>query len=122
MPTYLYRCAKCGEDLEVWQSIKDDALTRHPGSCRGHLTKVLSPAGIVLKGSGFYRTDNRTTPSEKSSSDSSSSSDSGSKDSDSKDSDSKSSDSKPSDSKPSDSKSSDAESSDAKKSGAKSSN
>jgi putative FmdB family regulatory protein len=58
MPTYQYRCAKCGEQFEIWQSIHDDALTRHPG-CGGKVTRVLAPAGIVLKGSGFYRTDSR---------------------------------------------------------------
>jgi putative FmdB family regulatory protein len=58
MPTYQYRCAKCGEQFEVWQSIHDDALQKHPG-CGGSVTKVMAPAGIVLKGSGFYRTDSR---------------------------------------------------------------
>ena len=58
MPTYHYRCAKCGEDFELWQSIHDDALSRHPG-CAGTVTRVFAPAGIVLKGSGFYRTDSR---------------------------------------------------------------
>jgi putative FmdB family regulatory protein len=59
MPTYDYRCAKCGEDLEVYQSFSETPLTRHKG-CGGKLAKVLSPAGIVLKGSGFYKTDNRS--------------------------------------------------------------
>jgi putative FmdB family regulatory protein len=59
MPTYRYRCGTCGDELEVWQSINDDALTEHDG-CGGGLVKVLSPAGIVLKGSGFYKTDSRT--------------------------------------------------------------
>ena len=58
MPTYRYQCAKCGEQFELWQSIHDDSLERHPG-CGGKVTKVMSPAGIVLKGPGFYRTDNR---------------------------------------------------------------
>ena len=58
MPTYDYRCEKCGEDLEVYQSFSDAPLTKHQG-CGGKLRKVLSPAGIVLKGSGFYKTDNR---------------------------------------------------------------
>jgi putative FmdB family regulatory protein len=58
MPTYRYRCDEDGEEFEVWQSIHDDALTEHPG-CGGKLTKVMAPAGIVLKGSGFYRTDSR---------------------------------------------------------------
>jgi len=40
MPTYVYECAKCGEEFEVWQSIKDDPLKRHGGACRGKLAKV----------------------------------------------------------------------------------
>ncbi len=59
MPTYVYQCAKCDEQFEEWQSFSDDPLTRHAG-CGGKLTKVLQPVGIVLKGSGFYRTDNRS--------------------------------------------------------------
>jgi putative FmdB family regulatory protein len=59
MPTYRYRGGRCGEELEVWQSITDSALTEHE-VCGGELQKVLSAAGIVLKGSGFYKTDNRS--------------------------------------------------------------
>ncbi len=84
MPTYEYRCAKCGEHLEVYQSFSEEPLRRHAG-CGGKLDKVFGSVGIVLKGSGFYRTDNRTssrTKAEKadksSSSDSSSDSSSGS--------------------------------------------
>jgi putative FmdB family regulatory protein len=92
MPTYEYRCAKCGRHFDVHQSFSEDPLTKHE-DCGGKLTKVLSPAGIVLKGSGFYKTDNRnskrtrekatekakeTSSSSSSSSDSSSSSSSGS--------------------------------------------
>ena len=77
MPTYRYRCAKCGDELEIWQSFDEKPKTRHAGGCGGKLTKVLSPAGIVLKGSGFYKTDNRSSRSggsKRSSSDSSTSS------------------------------------------------
>jgi putative FmdB family regulatory protein len=59
MPTYEYRCAKCGEHLEVFQSFSEAPLTKH-AHCGGRLAKVLSPAGIVLKGSGFYKTDSRS--------------------------------------------------------------
>jgi putative FmdB family regulatory protein len=59
MPTYVYRCAKCGEQIEAFQSFADKPLTKHD-ECGGKLTKVLSAAGIVLKGSGFYKTDNRS--------------------------------------------------------------
>jgi putative FmdB family regulatory protein len=95
MPTYDYRCAKCGEDLEVYQTFSEAPLTRHKG-CGGKLAKVFSPAGIVLKGSGFYKTDNRSNGKHKS--------DSGSKDSGGKDSGSGSDGS----AKPSESKSSEA--------------
>src|SRR5918999_4053433 len=59
MPTYEYRCTKCGEHLEVVQSFKDAPLTECP-KCGGELRKVYSPVGIVLKGSGFYKTDSRS--------------------------------------------------------------
>jgi putative FmdB family regulatory protein len=105
MPTYRYRCAKCADELEVWQSFSDKPLARHNGGCGGKLAKVMSPAGIVLKGSGFYKTDNRrsggssseskTDKSEKKSSDAKSGDSGSSSSSTSKSSDS-SSDSKPS--------------------------
>jgi len=60
MPTYRYRCGGCGDEFEVWQSIKDDALTTHDDGCGGPVVKVLTPAGIVLKGSGFYKNDSRS--------------------------------------------------------------
>ncbi len=58
MPTYEYACKECGEHVEVVQSFKDEPLTECP-SCGGPLRKVFAPVGIVLKGSGFYKTDNR---------------------------------------------------------------
>jgi len=58
MPTYVYECAKCGDEFELWQSFSDEPLKKHAG-CGGKVTKVLQPVGIVLKGSGFYKTDNR---------------------------------------------------------------
>ena len=58
MPTYEYRCNDCGEHLEVVQSFSDEPLKKCPG-CQGKLRKVFSPVGIVFKGSGFYKTDNR---------------------------------------------------------------
>ena len=58
MPTYEYACKKCEEHVEVVQSFKDEPLTECP-SCGGPLRKVFAPVGIVLKGSGFYKTDSR---------------------------------------------------------------
>ena len=50
MPTYRYRCGGCGEEFEVWQSFTEDPLHTHDHGCGGELVKVLTPAGIVLKG------------------------------------------------------------------------
>ena len=59
MPTYQYACTECGEQLEKVQKFSDDPLTVCP-NCSGRLRKVFSPVGIVFKGSGFYRTDSRS--------------------------------------------------------------
>jgi putative FmdB family regulatory protein len=58
MPTYQYRCTECGEDLEAVQKFSDPALTTCL-TCGGPLRKVFNAVGVVFKGSGFYRTDNR---------------------------------------------------------------
>ena len=102
MPTYEYRCAKCGEHVEVFQSFSEAPLSKHK-SCGGKLAKVISPVGIVLKGSGFYRNDSRDGRSKKRSTTASSSSDSSS--SSSSESSSSSSDSSSSKSSGSDSSS-----------------
>ena len=59
MPTYQYRCADCGRELEVVQKFTDASLTECP-TCTGDLRKVFNAVGVVFKGSGFYATDNRT--------------------------------------------------------------
>jgi putative FmdB family regulatory protein len=62
MPTYEYACKSCGEHLEVVQSFKDEALTECP-NCGGPLRKVFGNIGISFKGSGFYKTDSRSSTS-----------------------------------------------------------
>lgn len=58
MPIYEYECTQCGEHFEIEQRMTDHALTTHE-LCGGKVNKVFSSAGIVLKGSGFYKTDAR---------------------------------------------------------------
>lgn len=82
MPTYQYRCSECGHAFEQVQSFSDDALTVCP-ECNGVLRKVFNSVGVVFKGSGFYKTDSRSsntssTPAAAASSDNSSSSSSSS--------------------------------------------
>ena len=62
MPTYQYQCTECGNGLEAVQKFTDDALTICP-SCSGRLRKIYSAVGVVFKGSGFYRTDSRSSSS-----------------------------------------------------------
>jgi putative FmdB family regulatory protein len=56
MPTYEYQCKNCDHHFEIWQKMTDEPLTVCP-ECNGSIRRVLFPAGIVFKGSGFYKTD-----------------------------------------------------------------
>src|SRR6266481_694069 len=56
MPTYEYACRNCSHRFETRQKMTDEPLTICP-ECGGHIRRVLFPAGIVFKGSGFYKTD-----------------------------------------------------------------
>ena len=68
MPTYEYACAKCGQEFEFFQSMKDKPLTTCPKEkCaqkrwgKGRVKKLMSTgAGLLFKGSGFYITDYRS--------------------------------------------------------------
>lgn len=57
MPTYHYRCKSCGHEFEEFQSMSEDALTLCPECGKHRLVRVISGAGLVFKGSGFYLTD-----------------------------------------------------------------
>jgi putative FmdB family regulatory protein len=56
MPIYEYRCPK-GHTFELFQRMTDPS----PGECQicgaSPVTKVLYPAAVHFKGSGFYATD-----------------------------------------------------------------
>ena len=59
MPTYQYACTECAHAFEQFQSFSDDALIECP-ECTGRLRKLFNAVGVVFKGSGFYRTDSRS--------------------------------------------------------------
>ena len=63
MPTYVYQCKECGHRFEIFQSFSADPLDTCPECREVALRKVLFPAGVVFKGSGFYVTDSRSKPS-----------------------------------------------------------
>ena len=68
MPTYEYRCEKCNQTIEAFQSMKDEAYAVCPKElCRletwgkGKVKRLLGTgAGLLFKGSGFYITDYRS--------------------------------------------------------------
>ncbi|OHE55382.1 MAG: FmdB family transcriptional regulator [Thermodesulfovibrio sp. RBG_19FT_COMBO_42_12] len=56
MPIYEYRCSKCGYSFDVIQKVNDPPITTCT-KCSGPINKVISSAGLVFKGSGWYITD-----------------------------------------------------------------
>ncbi len=68
MPMYTYQCDECGVRFDRLQSFSAKPLTTCP-ECRGHVHRLIQPAGIVFKGSGWYITDSRKKPSGKAESD-----------------------------------------------------
>lgn len=62
MPIYTYRCENCGVQFERQQSFNDEALKRCPECNKNKLRRVITPSGIVFKGSGWYVTDNKSKP------------------------------------------------------------
>jgi putative FmdB family regulatory protein len=57
MPTYEYKCPKCGNHFEKFQKISDNSRPKCP-KCGTRAERLISGgAGLVFKGSGFYITD-----------------------------------------------------------------
>lgn len=57
MPTYEYKCNECGCTFEEVHGV-GDTVECSP-CCGGGVRRVFHPVGIIFKGSGFYKTDNR---------------------------------------------------------------
>lgn len=62
MPTYDYQCRSCGVITELVHSMLEDGPTECE-LCGGQLRPVVHPTGIIFKGSGFYKTDSRSSSS-----------------------------------------------------------
>ncbi len=63
MPTYEYRCEKCGITFEMFQSMRDAPLKVCTCGKKGKVKRLIGRgAGIIFKGSGFYETDYRRKP------------------------------------------------------------
>ena len=64
MPVYEYRCKECGYEFDKHQSFSEARLTDCPNcEVKGALRKVFGNVGVTFKGSGFYRTDSRSSDS-----------------------------------------------------------
>ena len=61
MPTYQYACTNPDgkHQFEVVQSFTDAPVDECP-ECGSQVRKVYGSVGVVFKGSGFYRTDSRS--------------------------------------------------------------
>ena len=58
MPTYEYRCQKCGHEFEELQKITAPPLTQCPVCHHKALKRIIrGGAGLIFKGDGFYITD-----------------------------------------------------------------
>ena len=62
MPNYDYRCDACCAEFETFQSIHDEALQDCPHCREPKLQRLISRAGLVFKGSGFYVNDSKAQP------------------------------------------------------------
>ncbi|HEY89699.1 MAG TPA: zinc ribbon domain-containing protein [Thermoflexia bacterium] len=58
MPLYEYKCNECGLRFERRQRFSEPPVKSCP-ECAGEVIRLIQPAGIIFKGSGFYVTDNR---------------------------------------------------------------
>jgi putative FmdB family regulatory protein len=56
MPTYEYKCEKCGTVFEKRQLFADAPLSTHP-ECGGPVHRLMSAPAFQLKGTGWYATD-----------------------------------------------------------------
>ena len=61
MPTYEYLCKSCEENFDKFQSITAEPIKECPKCGQETVNRVIGAgAGIIFKGSGFYKTDYRS--------------------------------------------------------------
>lgn len=59
MPTYEYKCLKCGKHFDEFQPMTSAPLKKCK-YCSGRVERLISGgAGFIFKGTGFYATDYR---------------------------------------------------------------
>lgn len=55
MPNYIFRCPKCGKEIEL--TLPVNHINPECEECQKQMNNVMSPSTIIYKGSGFYTTD-----------------------------------------------------------------
>ena len=63
MPLYAYKCDNCGVQFDRMQKFSDKPIKRCPECSKSAVRRVIQPSGIVFKGSGWYKTDSRSSSS-----------------------------------------------------------
>lgn len=63
MPHYDYQCLNCNLVFEEFHAISDEPVQSCP-ECNGNVKRLIgSGAGVIFKGTGFYKTDYANKPS-----------------------------------------------------------
>ena len=57
MPTYDYRCTKCGKEFEVFHKISETPKILCPECSAAAEKMISSSSNFILKGDGFYVND-----------------------------------------------------------------
>jgi putative FmdB family regulatory protein len=57
MPTYDYRCPKCGNEFEAFQQITAPPNANCPVCGEPSKRMISTGIGVIFKGTGFYQTD-----------------------------------------------------------------
>ncbi len=61
MPTYEYLCEACGHEFELFQAMSASVKRKCPDCGKLKLKRLIGAgAGVIFKGSGFYKTDYRS--------------------------------------------------------------
>lgn len=60
MPVYQYSCNECSTSIEVNRSFNAKEIFPPCNMCGYEMSRVYGTVGIQFKGSGFYKTDNKS--------------------------------------------------------------